>query len=141
MLPQSIFSIKNLKTTLLLAVAWLAFSSIALAQDPVAVLDNPVYKSSPTKMSAADFVKSKGVALVTEGAYQVAEFAMVIVPKKNDPLEVRMYSGAFDDRAQKLVANAKPGDTFYFENIRAKSPDMTDESEWKKLNSIVVRIE
>ncbi len=141
MLSQSIFSVKILKITLLLAIAWLAFPSISLAQDPVAVLDNPAYDSAKTKMSAADFAKSKGVALITDGEYQVAEFAIVVVSKMNDPVEVRIRDGAFNDKAQKLVANAKPGDTFYFENIRAKQPGNEDESEWVKLNSMVVKIE
>lgn len=64
-------------------------------------------------------------------------FNLVKVAKRSDPVEVTNAGGSFDGKAQNLVTSAKPGDTFYFENVKARCPG---DQAGRKINSLVFRI-
>ena len=64
-------------------------------------------------------------------------FNLVKVAKRSDPVEVTNSSGRFASKAANLVRSAKPGDTFYFENVKARCPG---DKAGRKINSLVFRI-
>lgn len=134
----------SLKKTLFafFAITAISFSFTFLQNDPIAILDHPDIDSSEiTAMTADAFGKSTGIKLMVKGDYEVAQFNIVRVPKSEDPVEVICRSPKYSDRAFSIVDDAKSGDVYYFENIRAKSPKMKSEEEWLKLNSLIVKIE
>ena len=64
-------------------------------------------------------------------------FNLVKVAKRSDPVEVTNPSGRFGSDANRLVSSAKPGDTYYFENVKARCPG---DVAGRKINSLVFRI-
>jgi gliding motility-associated protein GldM len=64
-------------------------------------------------------------------------FNLVKVAKRADPVEVTNAGGGFDGKAQDLVQSAKPGDIYYFENVKARCPG---DPAGRKINSLVFRI-
>ena len=65
-------------------------------------------------------------------------FELVRVDKHGDVFDSKNRDGSYNDKTQKIVNAAKFGDTFYFDNIKAKCPG--DQSS-RKLNSLVFRIQ
>ncbi|MEO1258972.1 MAG: GldM family protein [Bacteroidota bacterium] len=68
---------------------------------------------------------------------QIQGFNLVKVAKRSDPVEVVNQSGRFNSKAANLTRSAKPGDTFYFENVKARCPG---DKAGRKINSLVFRI-
>jgi len=68
---------------------------------------------------------------------QIAGFELVYVPKRKDPVPVTNGGATYTQQARNLVNQAKPGDTYYFNNVRAKCPgDVAS----RKINPMVFRI-
>ena len=65
---------------------------------------------------------------------------MVRVPVKNDPVEAIVRQGDFSKNAQRLVDLAKPGDTYYFDNIKVIYSMIDGNKQEMKLNSMVFNI-
>lgn len=139
---------KTLKLTTRLWKPALAFFTLAILcafqftpADPIAKLDHP---DTPAEdqfiMSVEEFKESKGVLLDNGVFYQVGSYHIVKVPRRDDPVEVINYGAPYNDRAQKVIDEATIGDIYYFEKIKAKSEHLTEEDDWLKLNSFVVRI-
>ena len=59
------------------------------------------------------------------------------VSKRADPVEAPNQGGTFQGTAADLVRSAKPGDIFYFENVKARCPG---DKAGRKINSLVFRI-
>ena len=68
---------------------------------------------------------------------KIQGFNLVKVAKRSDPVEVTNRGGAFASKSANLVRSAKPGDTFYFENVKARCPG---DVAGRKINSLVFRI-
>ncbi len=49
-------------------------------------------------------------------------FELVYIAKREDPVDSSNPGGRYNEKSQRLVARAKPGDTYYFNNIKAKCP-------------------
>ncbi|GAB4244558.1 MAG: gliding motility protein GldM [Saprospiraceae bacterium] len=64
-------------------------------------------------------------------------FNLVKVSKRADPVEAVNQGGTFQGTAADLVRSAKPGDIFYFENVKARCPG---DAAGRKINSLVFRI-
>ena len=64
-------------------------------------------------------------------------FKLVRVPKRQDPIEVLNKGGRFSSDAKRIANQAKPGDTFYFFDVKARCPG---DVAGRKINSLVFNI-
>ncbi len=67
----------------------------------------------------------------------VIGYDLVYVPKRQDPVPVQNPGSRYTDRARRVVNQAKPGDTYYFRNVRAKCPG---DNASRKINDMVFEI-
>ena len=72
-----------------------------------------------------------------EARCNIAGFTLVRVARRQDPEQQINRGGVFSADSKRLVAQAKPGDTYYFENIRAKCPG---DKVTRKINDLIFRI-
>ena len=59
------------------------------------------------------------------------------VPKRQDPIEVLNSGGRYAADAKRIVDAAKPGDTYYFNEVKARCPG---DKAGRKINSLVFQI-
>lgn len=64
-------------------------------------------------------------------------FTLVYVAKRQDPVESVNSGGKFDDKSRRLVDEAKPGDIYYLDNVKARCPG---DIAGRKINSMVFKI-
>ncbi|MDX1666151.1 MAG: gliding motility protein GldM [Saprospiraceae bacterium] len=67
----------------------------------------------------------------------IAGFTLTYVAPRQDPVPVVNGGARFNEKAQRLVRMAKPGDTYYFDNVRARCPG---DPASRKINSMVFKI-
>ena len=67
----------------------------------------------------------------------IAGFELVYAPKREDPIVVINGSGTFTADSKRLLNLAKPGDAYYFNNVRARCPG---DVAGRKINSLVFQI-
>jgi gliding motility-associated protein GldM len=107
--------------------------------DPIARLSN----KSDGAMGTGEFKAQGGVGAFLdnfdfEATCAVAGFNLVYVPKRQDAIEAVNRGPRYNEAARRLVNQAKPGDVYYFENVRAKCPG--DEAT-RKINGMVFKIQ
>lgn len=68
---------------------------------------------------------------------EVVSFNIVRVGEKEDPVEVINRGENFDERAQKLIQMASPGDVYYFDEVVGQCPG---DVAVRKLNSMVFKL-
>ena len=106
--------------------------------DPVAKLGNKADGS----MGNGEFKAQRGVIPWLEGfdfdaKCKIQGFNLVRVAKRQDPVASNNPGGTFNAKSQRLVRAAKPGDTYYFENVKATCPG---DAAGRKINSMVFKI-
>ncbi len=106
--------------------------------DPIARLGNKADGS----MGNGEFKAQQGLIAWLDNfdfdaKCDIQGFNLVKVAKRADPVEVTNSGGRFADKSASLVRSAKPGDTFYFENVKARCPG---DVAGRKINSLVFRI-
>jgi len=106
--------------------------------DPVARLS----KSSGGGMGTGEFKAQGGVGAFLdnfdfEAVCVIQGFNLVYVPKRQDAVPVVNPGARYNDRARELVSRAKPGDIYYFENVKAKCPG---DQAGREINSMVFTI-
>lgn len=106
--------------------------------DPVAKLG----KKQDGSMGNGEFKAQRGVIPWLDGfdfdaKCQIQGFNLVRVAKRQDPVSSTNSGGTFNAKSQRLVRAAKPGDTYYFENVRARCPG---DAAGRKINSMVFKI-
>ncbi|MEM1123131.1 MAG: GldM family protein, partial [Bacteroidota bacterium] len=106
--------------------------------DPTAKLGN---KADGT-MGNGEFKAQRGVIPWLDGfdfdaKCKIQGFNLVRVAKRQDPVSNSNKGGVFDAKSQRMVRAAKPGDTYYFENVRARCPG---DAAGRKINSMVFKI-
>jgi gliding motility-associated protein GldM len=67
----------------------------------------------------------------------ITGFELVYVPQRQDAVPVANSGARFGDRATQLVSRARPGDTYFFNNVRARCPG---DQATRKINSMVFTI-
>lgn len=67
----------------------------------------------------------------------IVGFELVYVPKRQDPVPVPNQGASYNSRSTELVQRARPGDMYYFNNVRARCPG---DQVSRKINSMVFRI-
>ncbi len=105
--------------------------------DPVAKVGNS--KGGATKTST--FKVQRGLIAALENfdfdvRFNIVSFMMTYSAARQDLVDARTTGPLFDSKMQGFIKRSKPGDIFYFDEIRAKGPDGTT----RKLPSIVFKL-
>jgi gliding motility-associated protein GldM len=106
--------------------------------DPVAKLG----KKADGTMGTGEFKAQGGVIAWLENfdfdaRCKIQGFNLVRVPKRQDPVDNPNRGGTYDAKSKRIVQAAKPGDIYYFENVKARCPG---DKAGRKINSMVFRI-
>ena len=106
--------------------------------DPVARLS----KSSGGSMGNGEFKAQGGVGAFLDNfdfdaKCGIQGFNLVHVAKRQDPVEVVNSGPRYNAKSKRLVQRAKPGDIYYFDNVKAKCPG---DPAGRKINSMVFKI-
>ncbi len=109
--------------------------------DPVASF-NPNKREDSGSMGNGSFSARQGIvaALLNfdfEAKCQIQGFELTRVPKRQDPQRAMNSGPRYSGKVANLVKAAKPGDIYYFDNIKGKCPG---DSAGRKLNSMVWQI-
>ncbi len=68
---------------------------------------------------------------------QVVGYQLVYAPARQDPIISENPGARYNDKSMRIVSQAKPGDRYFFENVRAKCPG---DSASRKINDMVFKI-
>lgn len=106
--------------------------------DPVARLGN----KEDGSMGNGEFKAQQGVIAWLDNfdfdaKCLIQSFTIVRVPKREDPIEADNQGGGYNDKAARLVNMARPGDTYYFRDVKARCPG---DKAGRKINSMVFQI-
>ena len=106
--------------------------------DPVARLS----KSAGGSMGSGEFKAQGGVGAFLDNfdfdaKCQIQGFNLTRVPKRQDPISAVNPGGKYSDQASRLVEAAKPGDVYYFDNVKARCPG---DAAGREINSLVFTI-
>lgn len=109
--------------------------------DPV-----PMLGAGPNKKGGAmgngEFKAQQGLATVLEGfdfdaKCAVMGYELTRVAPRQDPVSSNNAGARYNAKSKRLVGAAKPGDTYYFDNVKTKCPG---DAAGRKLPSIVFKI-
>ncbi len=106
--------------------------------DPVARLS----KSSGGQMGNGEFKAQGGVGAFLDNFdfdanCVIQGFNLVYVAKRQDPVESVNKGARYNDKSKRLVSRAKPGDIYYFDNVKARCPG---DGAGRPINSMVFKI-
>lgn len=106
--------------------------------DPVARLSN----KSGGAMGSGEFRAQGGVGAFLDNfefdaRCEITGFNLVYVAKRQDPVPSTNSGARYTATSRTLVNRAKPGDIYYFDNIRAKCPG---DNNSRRINSMVFSI-
>ncbi len=84
-------------------------------------------RSSGGPMGNGEFKAQEGLIALLENfdfdaKCDIQGYDLVYIAKREDPVDSSNPGARFNDKSQRLVARAKPGDTYYFRNIKARCP-------------------
>ncbi|MCB9081585.1 MAG: hypothetical protein H6555_07740 [Lewinellaceae bacterium] len=93
-------------------------------------------------MGNGEFKAQRGVIAVLnnfdfDARCEIAGFELVYAPRRQDPIPVINPGSTFNGQARDLIGQAKPGDSYYFNNVRARCPG---DPASRKINSMVFTI-
>lgn len=91
--------------------------------DPIPKLSN----SRGGVMGSGEFKAQRGISAVLENfdfdaKCEIMGFQVVRVPRRQDPQPAANRGGPYNGDARGLIDQAKAGDTYYFEDVKAKCP-------------------
>lgn len=106
--------------------------------DPVAKLSS----SMGGVMGAGEFKAQRGLFAVLEAfdfdaKCEIMGYRVVRVPRRQDPMPATNRGGPFGGDARGVVDQAKAGDTYYFEDVKAKCPG---DASGREINQLVFKI-
>ncbi len=106
--------------------------------DPVAKLG----KSSGGAMGNGEFKAQAGVLAMLDNfdfdaKCQISGFVLTRQAKRADPIDKINKGPRYSGEAKALIMRAKPGDVYYFDNVKAKCPG---DPAGRKINSMVFKI-
>lgn len=109
--------------------------------DPVASL-NPNKKVSGGPIGSGEFKAYRGIFSILENfdfaaKCLVKSFDLVYVPKRQDPVPSKNSGASYNQKSKRLVKKAKPGDIFYFDNVKTQCPG---DVATRKINTMVFKI-
>lgn len=106
--------------------------------DPVAKLGG----ATGGEMGNGVFKAHEGVAAILESfdfdaKCQIQGYTLVYLPKREDAIDSSNPGARYNEKSQRLVDRAKPGDSFLFNNVKAKCPG---DIAGRTINSLSFRI-
>lgn len=106
--------------------------------DPVARVSN----STGGQMGSGEFKAQGGVGAYLDNfdfdaTCTVVGYNLVYVARRQDPVESINTGARYNDQSRRLISLAKPGDLYYFDNVRAKCPG---DPASRMINSLVFNI-
>ena len=106
--------------------------------DPMARLS----KSSGGAMGNGEFKAQGGVGAFLdnfdfEANCKIQGYTLTYVAKRQDPVDSVNGGARYNAKSKRLVSQAKPGDIYYFDNVKAKCPG---DSAGRTINSMVFKI-
>ena len=106
--------------------------------DPVARLS----KNSGGTMGNGEFKAQGGVGAFLDNfdfdaKCKIQGYILTKLAPRQDPIESNNAGARYNDKSSRLVKSAKPGDTYYFDNVKAKCPG---DAAGRKINSMVFKI-
>ncbi len=107
--------------------------------DPVATLGGT---NKGGKIGNGTFKAQRGLIAVLENfdfdaRCDIQGFEFVRVPQRQDPIVKPNSGGTYNSDIQRLVSQAKPGDIYYFNDVKARCPG---DKAGRKINSLVFQI-
>jgi len=93
-------------------------------------------------MGNGEFKAQGGLAAILEGfdfdaKCKIQGYELTRVAKRQDPVSANNPGARWSSDSKRLVNAAKPGDTYYFDNVKSRCPG---DSAGRKLPSIVFKI-
>lgn len=93
-------------------------------------------------IGSGEFKAQRGVLAILEGfdfdaRCEINRFEMVYVAPRQDAVPAQNSGPVYNDKTARLVGRAKPGDTYYFRDVRAKCPG---DKNTRKINDMVFNI-
>jgi hypothetical protein len=93
-------------------------------------------------MNSGEFKAQRGLFAVLENfdfdaRCEILGYQIVRVPRRQDPEVEANRGGGYGAEARGLVERAKAGDTYYFENVKAKCPG---DASGRDINQLVFKI-
>ena len=93
-------------------------------------IPNPSAKLSSSMggvMGSGEFKAQRGLFAVLDNfdfdaKCEILGYQLVRVPRRQDPIMASNKGGSYNAEAKGIVDQAKAGDTYYFENVKAKCP-------------------
>ncbi len=106
--------------------------------DPVARLS----KSQGGAMGTGEFKAQGGVGAFLDNfdfdaTCKIQGYTLTYVAKRQDPVESVNPGPRYSDKSNRLVSKAKPGDIYYFDNVKARCPG---DKAGRTINSMVFKI-
>ncbi len=106
--------------------------------DPIAKLSS----SAGGAMSSGEFKAQRGLFAILENfdfdaKCEIIGFQLVRVPRRQDPQPATNRGGPYGADAKAIVDQAKAGDTYYFEDVKAKCPG---DAVGRTINQLVFKI-
>ncbi len=99
-------------------------------------------RSKGGDMGNGEFKAQEGVAAILDNfdfdaKCQIQGYTLVYIAKREDPVDSVNPGARYNDKSQRLVERAKPGDVYYFNNIKARCPG---DSAGRDIGTMVFRI-
>ncbi len=93
-------------------------------------------------MNSGEFKAQRGLIAVLENfdfdaKCEILGYSLVRVPRRQDPQVEANKGGLYNAPAKALIDQAKAGDTYYFENVKAKCPG---DASGRDINQLVFKI-
>lgn len=106
--------------------------------DPFAKLSSSMGGS----MGAGEFKAQRGLFAVLENfdfdaKCEIMGYRVVRVPRRQDPMPATNKGGPFGGDARGVIDQAKAGDTYYFEDVKARCPG---DASGREINQLVFKI-
>ena len=106
--------------------------------DPMARLS----KKSGGTMGNGEFKAQGGVGAFLDNfdfdaVCKIQGYTLTFVAKRQDPVDSVNQGARYNEKSKRLVGQAKPGDIFYFDNVKARCPG---DPAGRKINSMVFKI-
>ena len=68
---------------------------------------------------------------------KIQGYTLTFVAKRQDPVDSVNQGARYNEKSRRLVGQAKPGDIFYFDNVKARCPG---DIAGRTINSMVFKI-
>ena len=93
-------------------------------------------------MGAGEFKAQRGLNAVLENfdfdaKCDIMGYRVVRVPRRQDPQPATNRGGPYGGEAKSVIDQAKAGDTYYFEDVKAKCPG---DPQGREINQLVFKI-